>query len=90
MPSIATTIPGLVAFRARIVRLWRAFRDPATPLLAKAVMVGALLYIICPVDLIADVIPVVGWLDDAAILPLAVAAFEAIIARRAARPPRPR
>jgi uncharacterized membrane protein YkvA (DUF1232 family) len=80
------SIPVLISLRARIASLWRAFRDPATPLFAKAVMVGALLYIICPLDLIADVIPIIGWLDDAAMLPLAIAAFEAIIARRAARP----
>lgn len=33
-----------------------------------AAIVGTLLYVLSPVDLIPDVIPVVGYLDDAAIL----------------------
>lgn len=75
-------IPALVAFRSRIASLWAAFRDPKTPMLAKMVMVLAAAYVVCPVDLLADVIPVVGWLDDAAVIPLAIAAFEAIAKRR--------
>ncbi len=31
-------------------------------------IVGSLLYLLCPLDLIPDAIPVVGFLDDAAIL----------------------
>lgn len=30
----------------------------------KAVIIGSLLYLITPVDLIPDMIPVIGWLDD--------------------------
>lgn len=31
------------------------------------VLILALLYIISPIDLIPDVIPVVGWVDDVAV-----------------------
>ena len=31
------------------------------------ILILALFYIISPIDLIPDVIPVVGWLDDAAV-----------------------
>lgn len=37
-----------------------------------AAIIGTLLYVLCPVDLIPDVIPVVGYLDDAAMLALCV------------------
>lgn len=35
-----------------------------------AAIVGTLLYVLSPVDLIPDVLPVVGYLDDAAVLAL--------------------
>ena len=35
-----------------------------------AAIIGTLLYVLSPVDLIPDVIPVVGYLDDAAVLTL--------------------
>ena len=35
-----------------------------------AAIVGSLLYVLSPVDLIPDMIPVVGYLDDAAVLAL--------------------
>ena len=33
-----------------------------------AMIAGALAYVIMPIDIIPDFIPVVGWLDDAAVL----------------------
>ena len=35
-----------------------------------AAIIGSLLYVLSPVDLIPDVIPVIGYLDDAAVLAL--------------------
>lgn len=40
-----------------------------------AAAVGALLYVLSPVDLIPDVIPVVGYLDDAAVVTLCLKAI---------------
>lgn len=49
--------------------LWFACRDPHAPLWVK--LSGGLLavYALSPVDLIPDVIPLIGWLDDAVIVP---------------------
>jgi uncharacterized membrane protein YkvA (DUF1232 family) len=38
----------------------------------KSVAIGALLYFITPVDAIPDYLPVVGFLDDAGVIALAV------------------
>ena len=53
-------------------KLFRAAKSPHTPLRAKAVVIGALLYFINPVDLIPDSIPFVGYLDDLAVLSIAL------------------
>jgi uncharacterized membrane protein YkvA (DUF1232 family) len=42
--------------------------DPATPLHAKAVLMAALAYFVVPGDLIPDLVPVLGFTDDAAVI----------------------
>lgn len=39
----------------------------------------AILYIVSPIDLVPDVVPVVGWLDDVAVL---FAAFKQLAAKK--------
>jgi uncharacterized membrane protein YkvA (DUF1232 family) len=42
--------------------------DRRTPLHVKAALVGALAYFVLPADVIPDVLPVIGYTDDAAVL----------------------
>jgi uncharacterized membrane protein YkvA (DUF1232 family) len=53
--------------------LWFAAKDPRTPLPAK--LVGGLVaaYAFSPIDLIPDVVPVLGILDDLILVPLGLA-----------------
>jgi uncharacterized membrane protein YkvA (DUF1232 family) len=51
------------------VMLWFAYRDPRTPWLPKIICMVAVAYALSPVDLIPDFIPVLGYLDDAILLP---------------------
>jgi uncharacterized membrane protein YkvA (DUF1232 family) len=51
------------------VMLWFARKHPDTPLLAKAICVITVLYALSPIDLIPDFIPVLGYVDDALLLP---------------------
>jgi uncharacterized membrane protein YkvA (DUF1232 family) len=46
--------------------------DRATPLNVKATLVGAIAYFILPIDAIPDVLPVIGFTDDAAVLAAAL------------------
>jgi uncharacterized membrane protein YkvA (DUF1232 family) len=46
--------------------------DRATPLHVKAALVGALAYFVLPADIIPDVLPVIGYTDDAAVLAAAL------------------
>ena len=58
-----------------VVTLWFAYRHPGMPLSAKILAVLIVAYAFSPIDLIPDFIPVLGMLDDAILLPLAVWLF---------------
>ena len=53
------------------VGMWRFFRARDASLLGKALVVLSVLYVLSPIDLIPDVIPVAGWLDDLIVLVVA-------------------
>ncbi|MGA8653258.1 MAG: YkvA family protein [Xanthobacteraceae bacterium] len=46
--------------------------DRQTPAHVKAALVGALAYFVLPADMIPDVLPVIGYTDDAAMLAAAI------------------
>jgi uncharacterized membrane protein YkvA (DUF1232 family) len=48
--------------------LYLAWKDPATPMLARVVIACAVAYAASPIDLIPDFIPVLGQLDDLLVL----------------------
>ena len=52
--------------------MWRALRHPNAPGWLKLGAAGVLLYVLSPVDLIPDVIPLIGVLDDIVVVPLAM------------------
>ncbi|MEY4976126.1 MAG: hypothetical protein RIQ97_1321 [Pseudomonadota bacterium] len=51
------------------VTLWMACRHPRTPWYAKALALLVVAYALSPIDLIPDVIPVLGFVDDVLLLP---------------------
>ena len=53
-----------------VVLLRRLLRDPRVPRRHKALLVALLVYLLSPVDLVPDVVPVAGQLDDAIVLVL--------------------
>lgn len=56
------------AMLERILTLYYCMADPATPARSKAIIAGALAYTVLPTDLIPDILPAVGWSDDAALI----------------------
>lgn len=48
----------------KVTALWNAFRSPETPAHLKALIIGGLIYLVTPVDVIPDVIPAAGLIDD--------------------------
>lgn len=51
-------------FKKEIMMVWAMLRNPASPGISKLVALLAVVYIISPIDLVPDVIPILGWLDD--------------------------
>ncbi len=64
------------AFAARLKQhlaaLHLAARDPRTPWYAKAFAACVLAYAVSPIDLIPDMIPILGYLDDLILVPLGI------------------
>jgi uncharacterized membrane protein YkvA (DUF1232 family) len=44
-----------------------------------AFLIGVIIYVISPIDLIPDAIPIVGWIDDSALVGFAVKKYADII-----------
>jgi uncharacterized membrane protein YkvA (DUF1232 family) len=53
-------------------QLWFALRHPAAPRWLKVGTALIVLYVLSPIDLIPDFIPVIGVVDDLVLVPLAV------------------
>lgn len=65
-------VQRLVAFRQHLVMLWHAFWHPLTPTYLKVLTILTALYVISPIDIVSDIIPVLGWVDDFIIVSFAV------------------
>jgi len=49
-------------------KMYVAFRDPRTPIVARVLAVAAIAYAVLPLDIAWDIIPIVGQIDDVMIL----------------------
>ncbi|GGE26522.1 hypothetical protein GCM10011391_01050 [Pullulanibacillus camelliae] len=64
---------GKIPFVTDVVALYYCAMDKHTPLWAKGVAFGALAYFIVPTDALPDVMPVLGYTDDASAVAAAIA-----------------
>src|SRR5262245_41482556 len=68
----------------------RLLREPRVPLMAKAVPLLGALYLVSPLDLVPDIFPLLGQIDDVSLILIALAVFlrlsppEAVAFHRAA------
>jgi uncharacterized membrane protein YkvA (DUF1232 family) len=66
-------VAAKVPFAADALSLWWCARDPTTPTAAKGMMLAALAYFVLPTDAIPDVLPAIGFTDDAAVIAALIA-----------------
>ena len=65
---VAASIP----FAEDLLAAYYCAFDHGTPLPVKMSLIGALAYFVLPIDAIPDVLPVLGFTDDAAVLASAI------------------
>src|SRR6516164_2174614 len=68
----AKRVAADLPFAEDLVAAYYCAFDRATPLQVKATLIGALAYFVLPFDFIPDVLPLVGFSDDAAVLITAI------------------
>ncbi len=66
----ARRLGGLLGFRRQLLLAWFALRDREASLVSRLMALAVVAYVLSPFDLIPDVIPVLGWLDDLGVLRL--------------------
>lgn len=76
-PPDPTTPLRFLIHLPNFVRLyWRLFQDKRVPLFPKALLVAAVAYALSPIDLLSDFsLPIIGVVDDIALVTLAVRYF---------------
>jgi uncharacterized membrane protein YkvA (DUF1232 family) len=65
--------------KLEVYALYYASRDARVPWYAKALAACVVAYAFSPIDLIPDMIPVLGYLDDLVLIPLGVLAVRRMI-----------
>jgi uncharacterized membrane protein YkvA (DUF1232 family) len=69
-PGLMKDIAGILP--ACATTMWRLRSDPRVPLRAKAALVFAGLWVVSPIDLIPEFLPVIGPLDDVVVVAVAL------------------
>jgi uncharacterized membrane protein YkvA (DUF1232 family) len=68
LKRLASQLP----FAEDLITAYYCAFDRSTPLQVKAALVGALAYFVLPTDVVPDILPVLGFADDAAVLAAAL------------------
>lgn len=58
--------------KLHIYTLYHGIRDPRVPWYVKVLTLLVIAYVISPIDIIPDFIPVIGLLDDVILVPVAI------------------
>lgn len=63
----------------QVMLTFRLIRDPRVPILAKIIAFLPVIYVVSPIDIVPDFIPVLGQLDDISIVLLGMRLFESMV-----------
>ncbi|OYX01403.1 MAG: hypothetical protein B7Z14_06310, partial [Bosea sp. 32-68-6] len=68
-----------IPFAEDLLAAWICARDPATPRRVRMTLLAALGYFVLPLDALPDIMPLLGFTDDAAVVAAALAAVASSI-----------
>lgn len=66
--SVIQKFKSKLPFLRDVIAMYYCFLDDESPIWVKGLIIGALGYFISPVDASPDLIPIIGWLDDAVVI----------------------
>jgi uncharacterized membrane protein YkvA (DUF1232 family) len=64
---------GADQLRAETYAIYLAYKDPRVPWYAKLLIACVIGYVLSPIDLIPDFIPILGYVDDLILVPIGIA-----------------
>jgi len=65
-------VAGRIPFAEDLVAAFYCATDPKTPSRVKLILLGAIAYFVMPLDAVSDLLPLLGFADDAAVLAAAI------------------
>jgi uncharacterized membrane protein YkvA (DUF1232 family) len=65
-------VAGKIPFAEDLVAAFFCAMDPTTPRRVKLILLGAIAYFVFPADAVTDLLPLIGFADDAAVLAAAI------------------
>ena len=65
-------VAGRIPFAEDLVAAFYCATDSSTPSRVKLILMGAIAYFLLPTDAVADILPLLGFADDAAVLAAAI------------------
>jgi uncharacterized membrane protein YkvA (DUF1232 family) len=65
-------VAGRIPFAEDLVAAFYCATDPKTPSRVKLILLGAIAYFVLPLDAVSDLLPLIGFADDAAVLAAAI------------------
>jgi len=72
--ALIRRIARRIPFAEDVLALYYCARDPGTNRKVKWIVLAALAYFVLPIDTIPDILPILGYSDDAAVIAAAYAA----------------
>ena len=65
-------VAGRIPFAEDLVAAFYCATDPQTPSRVRWILLGAVAYFVLPTDAVTDLLPLIGFADDAAVLAAAI------------------
>lgn len=80
--DVMPMIEGLIT---QVRLTWRLLKDPRVPIFLKALPLLGVLYVLFPIDIVPDFLPILGQLDDLGVVLAGLKVFEKLVPQHIVR-----